>query len=452
MARDYVKTETMRIKMSGGAFIKEGQSLESLEIDGGSSSVAIDSETYEREFNELLESVYDAVIITNIKGDVNKYNARCLDMFDYTMQGFFRLNILNILSGASEDMLETIHKTLLNERRIFIEGFCIRKDKTVFPADVAVSVLHLHGKERLAFFIRNISSRIQTEEALHDAQKELVATAHHAGMAEIATGVLHDVGNLLNSINVSCEMITKTLQNSTLDSLVRVNKFFAKQNNPGDFIQNDPKGKKLPRVFAQLGDNMKKERNEMLDEAQNLKSKIQIIRDVISTQQNYAKAGLFFEEAKVDVMVEDAMAILKNSLEKDNLNIEKNFISVPTVHVQKSKFVHIVLNLLKNAHDALVQVQDRQGIIRIDIGMDQENENYVSVRISDNGEGIAKKDLEKIFTHGFTTKKTGHGFGLHSCANLMTEMGGRIQVQSAGKDKGASFTLILPIFKAKKKD
>jgi PAS domain S-box-containing protein len=447
MGRDYVKTDTMRIKISGAALRNNGP-LDDLDLDTDftSSDDSADSDAYEREFNELLECVYDAVIITDTSGAIHKYNGRSLDLFDYTMQAFYRLNILNIISGASEQTLATIHQTLINERRIFIEGFCNRSNQTVFPADIAVSILHLHGTERLAFFIRNISSRIQTEDALREAQQELIQTAHHAGMAEVATGVLHDVGNLLNSVNVSCEMIMKVLHESSLNSMAKVNHLLASQADPGAFISDDPKGQKVPRLYGQLGDRMEKEREEMLEEAEHLKSKIQIIRDVISTQQGYAKTGLFFEEARMETLVEDALAILKSSMEQGNLNIEKNYISVPTVSVQKSKFVHIILNLLKNARDALIKVTDRPCIIRIDILSDPLDPKYACVKVTDNGEGIAEKDLELIFTHGFTTKSTGHGFGLHSCANLMTEMNGRIHAESLGKGRGASFILALPIY------
>ncbi len=441
MAKDYVKTDTMRIKISGGNSQQDFTGLDLINQETPSSSHQ-SQKTYERDFNELLESVYDAVIITDVNGNVTKFNGRALEYFDYPMQTFYRLNVLNIISGADEHTLKTIYQTLVSERRIFIEGFCIRRDNSVFPAEIAVSILHIYDHEQLCFFIRNISVRIQTEEALREAQQELIETAHHAGMAEIATGVLHDVGNILNSINVSCELMIKSLQESTLDAMLKVNELVLRQKDFADFVANNPKGQKMPEIYRQLGDRLGKERTGILKEAENLKSKIQIIKEVISTQQTYAKTGLFEEDTRIEALIEDALAILKSTIEQDDIQVEKAFKQVPSVRVQKSKFVHIVLNIIKNARDALVNVTDRQRKIRVDIF---EDGNFVSVRITDNGEGITQDDLSKIFTHGFTTKLSGHGFGLHSCANLMTEMGGKIQVNSPGKGQGATFTLTLPI-------
>ncbi len=445
MAREYVKTDTMRIKISANPFAAE-EEMTGLDMIAQDSQPEAKEEpqAFERDFNELLDSVYDAVIITDTKGLITKFNARALEYFLYESDDFSKLNVLNVISGADEHTLKTVYETLSSERRIFIEGYCMPREGDPFPAEITVSLLHVKGVEQLFFFIRNVIVRVKTEEALRKAQQELLETAHHAGMAEIATGVLHDVGNLLNSINVSCELILSCLEDSSLTSFLRVNNQVRKIEDLPGYIANDPKGQKLMEIYQGVGECLAGEHEQIEKESENLKAKIQIVKEVISTQQTYAKAGLFEEQVQLEVLVEDALAILKSTLEAENLTIEKTFDPVPNVKVQKSKFVHILLNLLKNARDALMNVTDRPR--QMDIRIKADNA-FATVSVTDNGEGIAPEAMDKIFTHGFTTKQSGHGFGLHSCANLMTEMGGKIQVRSDGLGQGATFSLTLPLAK-----
>jgi two-component system, NtrC family, sensor kinase len=121
----------------------------------------------------------------------------------------------------------------------------------------------------------------------------------------------------------------------------------------------------------------------------------------------------------------------------------KQYAPLPRVRLDKQKVLQIIVNLVKNAkeafHDDSAQTA-RHVIVRTSL----RDEKTLQIRIADNGIGIAAEDLTRIFSHGFTTKSTGHGFGLHSCANAANEMGGALTVASDGPQKGASFTLELP--------
>ncbi|RMD73609.1 MAG: GHKL domain-containing protein, partial [Lentisphaerae bacterium] len=348
---------------------------------------------------------------------------------------------LNLISGADPRTLETICSTLQNQRRIFIECYCSKRDNSVFPAEITVNMLSVQNRESLCFFIRNISSRIKTQEALREAQKELVETAHRAGMAEIATSILHDVGNLLNSVNVSCEMIDQKLTKSTIGTLLQVTDLIKQQDDPVRFFSEDPRGKRIPHLLIEMGQRIQQEQAQLKSETGNLRNKIALIREVIQMQQSYAKAGLFEEEANVEQLVDDAIAIHSRALKQAQIKLNKKYRPVPHIRVAKSKFVHVILNLIKNAEEAVSALPASERRIDVEIFP---LENEICVKISDNGVGIDPEDLGRIFTHGFTTKATGHGFGLHSCANMIKEMGGRIEVESAGRGRGASFSVIVP--------
>ncbi len=114
---------------------------------------------------------------------------------------------------------------------------------------------------------------------------------------------------------------------------------------------------------------------------------------------------------------------------------------MPPITVEKHKVLQILVNLMRNAKFACSEsgLPDRQMTLRVSRDAD-----IVKISVSDNGVGIAPENLTRIFSHGFTTRKDGHGFGLHSGALAATEMGGRLSVQSDGLGLGAAFTLELP--------
>ena len=101
-----------------------------------------------------------------------------------------------------------------------------------------------------------------------------------------------------------------------------------------------------------------------------------------------------------------------------------------------------MVNLLHNAKDAVLESSKQDKMITIKTSLD--NKNKIIIEISDNGIGVLAKNKDKIFNYGFTTKKSGHGFGLHTSAVTINEMGGAIAVKSEGLEKGTTFTLEIP--------
>ncbi|MBC7474222.1 MAG: AAA family ATPase [Candidatus Sericytochromatia bacterium] len=278
---------------------------------------------------------------------------------------------------------------------------------------------------------------------LKQTQKKLIESAHSSGMAEMATGVLHNIGNILNSVNISNQVIIETLENSKLDGLIKANNMLNENiTSITEFIQNDQKGKKLPQYYLSVGDMLKNEHHNLITESHSLSEKLSLIKDVISTQQHYAKNDFLSEIVNPINIIEDALSMQLGSLIRHGINIKKKYTSISDINVQKSKMINILINLIKNAKEAM-ENNKIEKILTIEVS---ENKNhYISIKISDNGDGIAEENLNKIFNHGFTTKKLGHGFGLHTCANAMTEMEGKLTVTSDGLNKGATFNMIFVI-------
>ncbi len=308
------------------------------------------------------------------------------------------------------------------------EELQVSKDKLIVQADdlqEAHDKLEVRVKER-------------TEE-LRTAQKELVDKAHRAGMADIATGTLHNVGNILNSVKSSAQVINNLAKNSEVSSLKKANDLLREHiDSIEEFITTNPKGKKLMHYYLKLEESFISENNEMHKHLKRLNDKVDAIVEVIAAQQTYAGKGSLTEEYAIVDIIEDALMMQSGHIERYGITVIKNYNKMPKIPLQRVKLVHILINLINNATEAMYKAsqEERKLIVSVDI----EN-NGVYIRFKDSGQGIAKSNLKKVFSQGFTTRKNGHGFGLHSSANYMTEMQGEMWAESDGIGKGTTLTL-----------
>jgi signal transduction histidine kinase/HAMP domain-containing protein len=330
-----------------------------------------------------------------------------------------------------ERFTHVIENKLPNGKKQHIEYFF--NPITAFNEVVGVAVLGL-----------DITQRIEDEAEKMRLNEELNEAARRAGMAEIAASVLHNVGNVLTSITTSVSIIEQTLANTTLTGYFKATELIREnQNNLQAFISNDPRAIKLMQYFLILEDHLKSEHEQINKNLHRLQDKVNIINEVIAAQQSYATGSMLLEPLYLPEVIDDALRLQGDSADRHHIDIVKEYAEdIPLIPIQRTKMIHIIVNLYRNAKDALKDnpVDDKKILIQVT----REN-NKVVLRFSDNGCGIEQQHLNRIFNHGFTTKASGHGFGLHSCANYMTEMGGKIQVRSAGKGKGTSFVLEFPI-------
>lgn len=290
----------------------------------------------------------------------------------------------------------------------------------------------------------DITERRRSEEELKQMHVNLLEVSRRAGMAEVATGVLHNVGNVLNSVNVSSMLITDRLQKSRISHLSNVATMLEAHaaDLPG-FFATDAKAQRLPSFIQQLSERLTAEREELLREVESLGKNIAHIKEIVAVQQSYAKVSGVIEALPAAGLVEDALEMNGAAFERHGIEIIREYAEVDPVRVDKHKVLQILINLIRNAKYAVSESlrPDKQVTVRVGTNGNQR----VQIAIADNGVGIAKENLARIFAHGFTTKATGHGFGLHSAALAANEMGGSLVAHSDGLGKGATFTLELPI-------
>jgi signal transduction histidine kinase len=354
------------------------------------------------------------------------------------------------LDSINELLNETQRRTAATDRQYHLYlGIC--------AGIMALLLLYLAARLIRSYaLINKMNNQLQTanerleqrvEERTHElleAERELIDAARMAGMAEIATNVLHNVGNVLNSVNVSAELITRKLSTSKTLGLGKAVKMINEHaEDLGQFMTHDEKGKLLPLYFNQLVDSIATEQSSIVDELAQLTKSIDHIKDIVATQQAYAGAARLVEPLNVVDLFEDALRMNSGALSRHHVTVIKDYQATPTIIGDKHRLLLILINLISNAKYAMSRVSDHQR--RMTLGVRIIDNATLRFSVEDQGEGIAAENMARIFNHGFTTRKEGHGFGLHSCALAAVEMNGHLRVHSDGPGQGAIFTLEIPL-------
>ncbi len=287
-----------------------------------------------------------------------------------------------------------------------------------------------------------IEHRKQSARDLAEAQNRLIEASHKAGMAEVATGVLHNVGNVLNSVNVDASLTLRTLRHSKVKDL-RSAMDLMEENiaNLGEYLQCDKRGKLLPNYLVKVAELLGNEHQKMEERLDTLLKNVDHIKEIVAMQQSHTGVtGVSIIASLTDIM-EDAVRINSASLKRHNVEVVRQFEDIPELPINKQSLLQILINLVTNAKHAIYETGRIDGQITLVIRRDESSSDMVIMQVIDNGIGIHPDNLNRIFRHAFTTKEDGHGFGLHSSALAASELGGSLSVQSDGVGQGAEFTL-----------
>jgi signal transduction histidine kinase len=299
--------------------------------------------------------------------------------------------------------------------------------------------------ERTGELREQIEAKDRAHAELAATQQRFIKLSREAGMAEIATGVLHNVGNVLNSVNVSTTLVAGRIRESRVDNLVTLIGMLEQHSSDlPEFLGTDPKGRRVLPYLVKLGSHFHSERDDLLKELELLSSHVGHIKQIVATQQSYAKVSGLVENVRLSDMVDDALRIVEPGLVRHRIRVERDSEPVPDIAADKHQILQILLNLLRNAKQAMQEGGDAgEKVLRIRIR--RLGESRVSLAVEDTGVGLPPENLTRIFGHGFTTKADGHGFGLHSCALVASQMGGSLRAESDGPGRGATFILELPL-------
>jgi signal transduction histidine kinase len=275
-------------------------------------------------------------------------------------------------------------------------------------------------------------------------EAKLLEASRQAGMAQVATGVLHNVGNVLNSVNISANILRDAITGSPRLKLLKQTTDLMRAQ--GDalprFLHEDQRGRLVPNLIMEVVEQMHRGRDETVRELDYMAQNVDHIKQIVAMQQSYAKAGGVVQSLQPATLLEEACRLAQASAERHGVRLVRHLADVPEIETDRHQVLQILVNFITNAVQAVKPRAD--GDRHIALHLDHK-EGRIRFAVEDNGMGIPAENLLKIFQHGFTTRKDGHGFGLHSGALAARNLGGSVRVHSAGPGLGSRFTLELPV-------
>jgi signal transduction histidine kinase len=280
---------------------------------------------------------------------------------------------------------------------------------------------------------------------LEEAQGRLVDLSRKAGMAEVAAGVLHNVGNVMNSVNVGASMARESVASLQIEAVLKVAEMMLERaGDLGDFVTRDERGRRIPEYLDKLGHALADRRERILGNIDYMMEHLEHMKRIVSAQQTYAKSGGMTESCAPAELVEAALAISAAGLREAGIEVRREIEALPSVLIDRHRVLQILVNLVSNAKHALKEREGDDPRV-MTIAVRAEGERDLLIEVEDNGVGIDADVITKIFSHGFTTRREGHGFGLHNSANAAQAMNGRLTAHSRGRGHGARFVLQLPL-------
>ncbi|MCY1076952.1 ATP-binding protein [Archangium lansingense] len=305
-----------------------------------------------------------------------------------------------------------------------------------------------HREQALREANEGLEQRVEERtRELKEVHVQFVQSARRAGMAEIATNVLHNVGNVLNSVYTSAQLAKERMTGMRLEQVDRVASLLQEnQDSIGTFLSQDERGKNVLPFLGKLGQNLLDERLEIISLLDDVGRYTEHVGDIVKVQQNYARTPRLQESVHLAGLVEDALRINSAGLTRHQVKVVRHLADLPPLLTDKHKTLMILVNLVSNAKYAMDGVPPAERLLTVKL--ERTANEQVRIQVHDNGMGIAPEMLTRIFQYGFTTRQEGHGFGLHSSALAAQEMGGALTVHSEGPGHGATFTLELPFLPA----
>jgi PAS domain S-box-containing protein len=317
--------------------------------------------------------------------------------------------------------------------------------RTVWIRESATVLIEQGKPVALRGILLDVTRQKLDAEELDKLNRQLVDTSRAAGMADVASGVLHNVGNVLNSVGVAATIVGKRLRDPRVGNLRRAAMMLRDKNGDlASFLTSDPKGKLVPQYIVSITDELAEEQNKLVEKMDLVAHKIDHIKEIVAMQQSYARVSGAYENLQAATLVEDALRINSAAFDRHGIGLIRDFApDLPSVCADRHKVLQILINLLKNAKQAMEHLPKEQK--KLVISIDHSSEGMIRISLKDNGVGIPAENLGCIFNFGFTTRKDGHGFGLHSGANAAKEMGGSLTGHSTGPGLGAEFVLQIPV-------
>ncbi len=366
-----------------------------------------------------------------------KENSHAICLLDYSLGQHTGLHILGeaLKFGCH---VPIIMMTGATDREIDLQAIKLGAADYVIKGEASPSLL-----ERV---IRHALERRKASLEREQLTQQLVESSRRLGMAEVASDVLHNVGNVLNSLNVSAGLIAQHVRDMPVHDVNRTSDLLAAhQDDIGTFLTQDTKGQRVLGFLSQLGGHLRDQHAQTCIDLETLISQIDHVRDLIAAQNDVARATSIQEPVILKDLVEAALKTHAPECDKDQIALTRDYADLPQVMTDKQQVSQIVTNLIANATEAIHQQGPGPHRLTVRIHLDAEHDNRISMQVMDTGVGIPPENLHRIFAQSCSKEGGGQGAGLHNNANMAKNLGGSLTAYSDGAGLGAIFTLELPV-------
>lgn len=424
--------------------VLEQKTNELQKLNENLSLLAEQSIAREERISAILTAAADGILVIDKQGIIEVCNQAVMKMLGRPQTEIMFHNISSFIAkkDPSDKALLPFSLSSVKEDNDKITEFVgLLKGNEQFPIELNISESEINNQELYIIVFRDISERKRSEENYNVLHQKLVTTARQAGMADVATSILHNVGNVLNSISITSQLLLNRNTKTQVDGLLKlVGLLQLNKDQLNVFLTEDPIGKILPDYLQKLAEYWEKEEDYSFKELNFLKDQIHYIKSIIDSQQSLSKTSKMIEKVQINALINDSLVI--NGIEKNGIIVERSYAKIPPFDIDKIKLLQILVNLTKNSMESVIESKKKEKKIILRTTMP--DPEHILIELIDNGVGIKAEDMPKLFTYGYTTKKKGHGFGLHPSALSAQELGGELKAASLGQEQGATFTLTIP--------
>ena len=375
------------------------------------------------------------VVVTDADGKVEWVNEAFARAAGFSLEEMFGKSPGSMLQGPETDpeVVQEMREAVVRQEGFDVEVLNYSKSGRPYWVSIESRPIRDDAGEVINFIAieSDITLRRRVEEEKQELSRELIELSRQAGKAEVATGVLHNVGNVLNSINVSANVMSNIWRDSRLGRLNQVVEIVEQHRNSLPEFVETKQGKLLPNMLRGLSDALAKERDLHHEELTALSKCIEHVKEIVRSQQQNARASSAYEAISPPQLVDEAIRYDQAKLDVHGVGIQRDYTPTAELFLDRHRALQILVNLIRNARNAVVEYgcDDPQIELSIRPGSDQ----TILIAVKDNGMGIESQNLTRIFTHGFTTRAEGHGFGLHASALAAQSLGGLYKRRARGQ-------------------
>lgn len=395
----------------------------------------------------MLSVIYQipiGLVETDLSGNIVEMNAKSIQLL---MPLFSRnklpgTNIHHLLEILAPDMLSAVQSFTLQNGNIIKQlrqEFPHNADEEGDSLNFVFSVNKL-SENSLYYIFDDISELHQQEKLLYQATQD---RAIEQNKFEIASGVLHDVGNAVVGFGSYITQIKRTIEQNDIATLESLKGFMEKNQSALNDALGEKKSKALTDLLGGVITNQKENMDYVKKSIADQMNIISHVQEILNIQRQYVK-GRHTERPSINIrsVINDAVSMLLGALEKNNIVF--NFDSpaaLPQLKGDRTKLMQVFLNLLKNASESILNCRDEIEAKEINVSLFADDEK-ITVKIQDNGSGFDVETGSNLFSRGYTTKNEGTGLGLANCKSIIESHNGQITLVSDGIGKGALLTIV----------